>query len=155
MSLNLPTAAELDAERRGKPLTKPSKVARIEKKHETKAAVSKARGKAEKEDLARKAAIREACYVRDHGRCRACEKPVELRHDNWLRLAECHHMKYRSQQGSDELSNRITFCQKCHEDEHKKNKLQVKGDPNDVLHFTALNPETGQVLRVWQSEVPR
>lgn len=31
---SLPTLAEIEAERRGKPLTKPSKVARIEKKQD-------------------------------------------------------------------------------------------------------------------------
>lgn len=154
MRLNLPTLAEIEQERAGKALTKPSKVARLEKKAETKAAVSKARAKAEKADKARLAAIREACWMRDHGMCRACRTAVSLFSGQALKTAHCHHLVYRSKQGSDELSNRCILCPRCHEAEHL-GKLEISGDPNTVLRFTERQGESGKAGRTWTSEVPR
>lgn len=154
MRLNLPTLAEIEQERAGKALTKPSKVARLEKKAETKAAMSKARAKAEKADKARLAAIREACFMRDHGRCRSCNRELELMGVYALKVAHAHHLTYRSQQGSDELSNRCILCPKCHEAEHL-GKLEISGDPNGVLRFTERQGESGKAGRTWTSEVPR
>lgn len=154
MGWNLPTAAELDAERRGKPLTKPSQVERIAKKQARKAEVSKAKGKALRTDRARLSAIREACYERDKGRCRACGLVVQLRDSNPFLVAECDHLKPRSQGGSDELENRATLCLNCHHAKHQA-LLQITGDPNDTLSFTEYDATSGRTVRTWESGVPQ
>ncbi len=136
------------------PLTKPSKVARIEKKQATKAEVSKARAKSDKADKARLAAIREACWQRDKAQCRACGRQVELYDLNALNMGHAHHLIYRSALGSDELQNRCWLCPRCHEAEHRA-LLQITGDPDAVLTFKEYDATSGKLLKTWESPVPR
>ena len=47
---------------------------------------------------------------------------------------EVHHIKYRSQGGSDDLENLITLCEDCHHNLHKgKIELKVKGKKKSSL----------------------
>ena len=54
---------------------------------------------------------------------------------------EVHHIKYRSQGGSDDLDNLITLCEKCHHDLHKgKIELKIKGKKKSSLkHATQMS----------------
>ena len=54
---------------------------------------------------------------------------------------EVHHIKYRSQGGSDDLDNLITLCEDCHHNLHKgKVELKVKGKKKSSLkHATQMS----------------
>lgn len=103
-------------------------------------------------DDAREAAIREATYKRDAGRCRATGVPLYLHHHNPFKVAHCHHKKYRSAGGSDEMFNRITLSPEAHVAEHD-GYLAISGEPNGTLTFTQLDGY-GKALKVWSSPCP-
>jgi 5-methylcytosine-specific restriction endonuclease McrA len=57
---------------------------------------------------------KELCHqvlARDNWRCQICGSRTNL---------QVHHQQLRSQQGSDEESNLITLCAKCHERHHHR-----------------------------------
>lgn len=51
--------------------------------------------------------LRRLVWIRDGGRCVACGTYLE----EWW---ECHHRRYRSRRGHDELANLIALCPSCH-----------------------------------------
>ena len=53
--------------------------------------------------------LREAVFTRDHYKCRICGKGVE---DGVILHA--HHIRYRSDGGTDRVNNLLTVCSKCH-----------------------------------------
>ena len=53
--------------------------------------------------------LREAVFTRDHYRCRICGKGVE---DGVILHA--HHIRHRSEGGTDRINNLLTVCSKCH-----------------------------------------
>lgn len=55
------------------------------------------------------ATLREAVFLRDGYKCQCCEKSVK---DG--AILHVHHIKYRSQGGTNRMSNLITVCDKCH-----------------------------------------
>jgi 5-methylcytosine-specific restriction endonuclease McrA len=54
-------------------------------------------------------ATSKAVYQRDCWHCRHCNRNDQL---------HPHHIVYRSAGGSDDLSNLVTLCAKCHDDVH-------------------------------------
>jgi hypothetical protein len=60
----------------------------------------------------------ERVYRRDRYRCR---NPVCS-----SRNSTCHHIKYRSDQGGDEMSNTITACDFCHLRGEHEGRLQIR-----------------------------
>ena len=53
--------------------------------------------------------LREAVFTRDHYRCRICGKGAE---DGVILHA--HHIRYRSDGGTDRINNLLTVCSNCH-----------------------------------------
>ena len=59
--------------------------------------------------------LREAVFTRDHYRCRICGKGVE----NGV-ILHAHHIRYRSEGGTDRINNLLTVCSKCHTPKNHK-----------------------------------
>lgn len=55
------------------------------------------------------ATLREAVFTRDHYTCQCCGRTIK---DN--AILHAHHIRYRSQGGTDRMGNLITVCEKCH-----------------------------------------
>ena len=53
--------------------------------------------------------LREAVFTRDHYKCRICGKGV----GNGV-ILHAHHIRYRSEGGTDRINNLLTVCSKCH-----------------------------------------
>jgi 5-methylcytosine-specific restriction endonuclease McrA len=71
-------------------------------------------------------------FRRDGWRCRHCKSSEGL---------HPHHLKYKSQQGPDELWNLITLCFKCHR-AHHDGKLRIVFEvcgTETVVKFTRVN----------------
>jgi hypothetical protein len=73
-------------------------------------------------------AVRERVLHRDHRRCAVpgCRSTIHC---------EVHHIVFREDQGTDELSNLITLCGACHDRLHDKT-LVISGRAPDGLTFT-------------------
>jgi 5-methylcytosine-specific restriction endonuclease McrA len=69
------------------------------------------------EELQRYLEIRSKVLLRDHFRCQEC---------NYYQHLEVHHIIPRSKGGSDELTNLITLCQRCHAKKHGFKKREDK-----------------------------
>ena len=72
--------------------------------------------------------LREAVFTRDNYHCRICGKGVE---DGVILHA--HHIRYRSQGGTDRINNLLTVCSRCHTPKNHK--------PGGKLY--GLQPVTG------------
>ena len=59
--------------------------------------------------------LREAVFTRDHYRCRICGKGAE---DGVILHA--HHIRYRSDGGTDRINNLLTVCSNCHTPKNHK-----------------------------------
>lgn len=68
------------------------------------------------------ARLREACFDRDHGRCRRCGDFVYYspRWDGDTLAFDMAHIKSRGAGGSDTLENVRCLCHSCHMKEHTK-----------------------------------
>lgn len=55
--------------------------------------------------------LRIQVLARDGCRCTECE-------ENWLNYLEVHHIKPLSEGGTNDLSNLITLCRRCHAQKH-------------------------------------
>lgn len=68
---------------------------------------------------------------------------------------EVHHIKYRSQGGSDDLDNLITLCEDCHHNLHKgKIELKVKGKKKSSLkHATQMSVIRSMLLKYYPESI--
>jgi 5-methylcytosine-specific restriction endonuclease McrA len=65
-------------------------------------------------------------FTRDGWKCRNCGYRQDL---------HAHHIKFRSNQGADTMSNLCTLCSRCHDEIHN-NRLEILGDDaNYELNF--------------------
>lgn len=89
--------------------------------------------------------VREYVLDRDDHTCQYCKGKHK---DSKL---EVHHIIFRSQGGSDEVSNLITLCHTCHEDLHNgKIKLNKIGKVKSQLkHATQMNSIRCQLLKYY------
>lgn len=55
------------------------------------------------------ATLREAVFSRDNYTCQCCGRSLKEK-----AILHVHHVKYRSQGGTDRMANLITVCEKCH-----------------------------------------
>lgn len=151
--LNLPTLAELDAERRGKPLTKPSALAVKVRKHERKTSRKRAKDDDDRAHASVMAELRRLAFMRDRGRCRVFGTPLVLVTDNPSKLSHAHHVVFRSLGGRDELSNLATISPAAHDLIHHSSskRLIVVGDADETLTCQLVEPETGKLLHEWFS----
>lgn len=117
------------------PILKPSRLDRAVAQHAKR--TTKA---AEKRAADRRAQLawdltRSLIYSRDQARCRVCDRLVMFRTSQPLDLAHVHHLVYRSAGGSDETSNLILLCARCHDDEHR-HVIAITGDGDGVIEVT-------------------
>jgi 5-methylcytosine-specific restriction endonuclease McrA len=65
--------------------------------------------------------LRRRVYDRDNGHCVVCGQWLDP--DYW----ECHHRRYRSRSGKNELANLIAVCLPCHTDRiHLQPRLSLQ-----------------------------
>lgn len=136
----------------GAPLWKPSPLEVAERKAQRKVSRRAAKLALERAEREYQQAIRLQVFIRDGFRCRACDALVKLYSDNPLTVGHAHHVVYRSAGGSDELHNRLLLCAYCHDREHR-HLLRITGTPDATVTFEQFNPETGRLLRTWESTV--
>lgn len=74
--------------------------------------------------------VKQYVLTRDKRTCQHCGK-------NNIKL-EVHHIKFRSQSGTNKPSNLITLCSKCHKDLHK-NKFSIKSVNKDYKPNTFMS----------------
>ena len=55
------------------------------------------------------ATLREAVFTRDGYKCQCCDRGIKD-----VAILHAHHIQYRSQCGTNRMSNLITVCEKCH-----------------------------------------
>jgi hypothetical protein len=70
------------------------------------------------------------CFIRDKWKCRCCGFSGAL---------HCHHIKFRSHGGTDNLNNLICLCNSCHSGLHIGHlKLEVMEslENDNVIKFT-------------------
>ncbi len=75
----------------------------------------------EREAIENRAKVRK----RDGGRCVACKK---------VGYTDAHHIKFRSQGGSDDVSNQVSVCRDCHKAIHG-HALRVYGHDAASVRF--------------------
>lgn len=153
MALNLPTLAELERERAGKPLTKPSRLPEQIRKHERKQSRRNAKAEADRVEAAISSELRAQAFRRDRGRCRVLGAVLVLHTDNPLKLAHAHHVIFRSLGGPDELWNLATISPLAHDFIHKpkSQRITVEGNADETLTCRLIEMETGKVLQEWLS----
>ena len=123
-------------------------------KFNRKQARAKVRESAKRKEAAEWTVIRKAIYQRDMGLCRACGREVKVLSENPLLQSHCHHIVYLSAGGTDARDNLVTLCAVCHAHEHA-HVLRITGHGDARIDLVKIHPETGRVLRAWESEVPR
>jgi predicted restriction endonuclease len=146
----VPRAADLDIKAEPKPVPDSGKRERKQHKLKRKAGVEI---EAHADKLARVEFWRElrlAVWTRDHGKCRACGKPLDLEAGIATNALHCHHVRHRSQGGTDTLDNLASTCATDHR-LHHDGRLTIAGDPNGTLFFT-LRDLKGVVKRSWESK---
>lgn len=139
------------------PLLKPSKLARQIRQRDTR--MVKAKARTAKERAAAKAwtVRRKEAYDRDRGCSRYSVTPLYLYHPDVEQVAQINHIRFRSAQGSDDLSNLVTLTPEEHEmvhARHPKYVLDITGDANVCVTFTVKLLETGQVVHILESPNP-
>ncbi|CAM4313856.1 RNA-guided endonuclease IscB [Vreelandella rituensis] len=77
--------------------------------------------------------FKSACKTRDKHRCRVCSSEDSL---------QVHHLVYRTNGGSDKLSNLMTLCRSCH-DNHHQNGLALPRQKN-VSFRSAAHVQQGK-----------
>lgn len=139
------------------PLSKSSPLKRKERKFERVQARRDATA-AENARLEREAAaVRDAVWKRDKGVCRAYGVPLMRKHENPVRVGECHHIQPRSLGGPDTTCNEVLISPIAHERAHSRYDaltLEIHGNPDETLTFVEKHTETGKELRRWESPVP-
>jgi hypothetical protein len=76
---------------------------------------------------------KQACLVRDGFKCRVCKADSSLR---------CHHVKPKSEGGTDRLSNLMTLCEGCH-DKHHQEGLKLPPQKNS-FYISAAHVQQGK-----------
>ncbi len=102
----------------------------------------------EKQEDADLRAANKAIDARDHRICRCCGRRSDPEATGLLVRGHRAHIVYASAGGSNDPSNRVTLCAKCHNDEHK-NRLRFTADggpyvgidANKGMEFWRKSPE--------------
>lgn len=109
------------------PNFKPSRLARDVAKWERQETRQETRKKNQRAMAAAWAKRSAECCARDRGVCRVCTCQTTKWGKGDPRLwPEVHHIIYRSAGGSDDMSNLILLCRRCHDDEHM-HKIWLSG----------------------------
>lgn len=139
----------------GAPFWKPTFHERVRAKEAKRAAKRAQKRHEELERIRQDQEWRAQAYERDGGRCRATGVWLPLHHPSLMKVAHSHHVIWKSQAPGmpDGPHRRITICFKVHEMIHALKCLDVEGDPDHTVTFTERDPETGKVVRQWDSTV--
>jgi hypothetical protein len=105
------------------------------------------------DDDALERAVNRAVDARDKGRCRCCGRRGRLDATSVLDRLHRHHVIYRSRQGAESASNKVTLCALCHAAEHAKQLWIVGTDANGPLRFEVL--EAAVVALFGTRELPK
>jgi predicted restriction endonuclease len=92
--------------------------------------------------------LRECVYVRDKGRCRACQQVLDINGGLARDAMHAHHLIHKSAGGTDTLENICALCSTCHR-WHHDGKLTIYGDPATVLQFT-LRDSKQRLVKAWE-----
>ena len=82
-------------------------------------AARKAKRKAARDEALIFAELRRQVWERDGRRCRVCGTSLALATGNPFVDLHAHHVVFRSQGGTDDLSNLVSLCHACHEGVHQ------------------------------------
>lgn len=133
---------------------KPSRLDRDVAKFERRKARDRQRAAAEKAAADAWEAVRRACYARDHGMSRISGKPLDLHNANPWKVADFHHIVFRSCGGTDETANVLTVARDEHDmihGRHARFLLDVAGDADGIVSIVQRSVETGRIVREWES----
>lgn len=124
-------------------LAKPSRLDRDVAKHQKRVKARATKRKADRVEHDAWLALRERVFKRDQGLCRFCDRAVHLRHADPEKVAQCHHVVYRSAGGKDVTANLATLCAGCHDAEHK-HRIDIKGNADRVLKIRGDSRKWGE-----------
>lgn len=87
--------------------------------------------------------VKAAVLSRDEYTCQICEcKDTQL---------EVHHIRFKSQGGSNSMENLITLCKSCHEKIHK-NELKIDKQVRSFNHASHMNIMRKRLVRILKNE---
>lgn len=104
------------------------------------------------------AAVRDEVWKRERGCCRAYGVPLMRKHENPMRVGHVHHKVPRSLGGPDATWNELLLSPLAHERAHSRYDgvtLEIHGNPDQTITFVEKHTETGQILKQWESAVPK
>lgn len=135
-------------------LAKPHGIDRAIAKHAKRVAKSRAKRALDAKAAAEWDVLKRAVYERDKGRCRVCGHARKLRSENPLDESDAHHIVFRSAGGENTTTNLVTVCSwPCHRHIHE-HRLSVTGSGDGEIVIQEIHPETGRVVRQWESRAP-
>jgi hypothetical protein len=128
-------------------------------RYERQQARVKATTKKTRERIEARSRLREQCFERDKGRCRATGKALRFQASNPYLVGHAHHIVWLGRGGEDTLSNLILVDPLIHELIHARvvnasRRIDVTGDGNGTVHFSEIDLETGKTTREWDSANP-
>lgn len=74
--------------------------------------------------------------IRAAGVCQLCNRPAPFYNKNGEAYLECHHVMWLAKGGTDEISNAVALCPKCHK------KLHILDGNNDVEYLKRAAKES-------------
>lgn len=138
-------------------LMKPDRFDRDLAKFEKRRAKDRAKRALKVEENAAWKALSWKVFNRDGGCCRICGRALKFNCDDPREDADAHHIIFRSAGGPNETWNLITVCAfPCHRQIHRRMPnlwLEVEGNGDEEVSIQSINPETGRVIRQWESRL--
>lgn len=94
------------------------------------------RAKAKRRKVNQKAAAyakaRALVWERDSGFCRVCgQDAMKLYRGIGFGFGQCHHIRYRSRGGQNNVQNLVLVCVACHDDIHAR-RVELSGTADDL-----------------------
>lgn len=100
-------------------LLKPSKLDRLGRQNLKRLAKARAKRLEREQEQFLWQIVRVACFNRDKGRCRVCDRRLKLHSRDPFEVQNTHHLRYKSAGGSDAMTNLLSLCIRCHSAEHQ------------------------------------
>lgn len=135
------------------PLWKEGPIKALAKKLETRREKRRARRLRTMAEMDAWMQVRQDVWRRDRGYCRSCGRAVWLQHADPFKIANIHHIEYRSAGGSNESYNLVTLCIRCHDLEHRR-LLEIVGNADIYLGITLKHPDSYRIIETRESPCP-